>query len=172
MTLTPSRKRAGLWACIATFIAGCATQTEPPRQPSPPVSPAPIPMPTPAPTPTPTPPQPKMSDARVPRDYRRDAASHLYEKNRARIYPGKLPPLLYAVGVLDVDINAQGNVTGLHWIRAPRQAPEVVREIERTVYEAAPYPRPHRMGKVTYTDTWLWDASGRFQLDTLSEGQL
>jgi hypothetical protein len=27
-------------------------------------------------------------------------------------------------------------------------------------------------GRVTYTDTWLWDKSGRFQLDTLTEGQL
>jgi periplasmic protein TonB len=27
------------------------------------------------------------------------------------------------------------------------------------------------MGKVVYTDTWLWDKSGRFQLDTLTEGQ-
>jgi len=25
---------------------------------------------------------------------------------------------------------------------------------------------------VTYTDTWLWDKSGNFQLDTLTEGQL
>jgi hypothetical protein len=24
---------------------------------------------------------------------------------------------------------------------------------------------------VTYTDTWLWHQSGRFQLDTLTEGQ-
>jgi protein TonB len=24
---------------------------------------------------------------------------------------------------------------------------------------------------VTWTDTWLWDESGRFQLDTLTEGQ-
>jgi hypothetical protein len=28
-----------------------------------------------------------------------------------------------------------------------------------------------RLGKVTYTDTWLWDKSGHFQLDTLTEGQ-
>jgi len=27
------------------------------------------------------------------------------------------------------------------------------------------------MGSVTYTDTWLWDKSGRFQLDTLTQGQ-
>jgi hypothetical protein len=25
---------------------------------------------------------------------------------------------------------------------------------------------------VVYTDTWLWHKSGRFQLDTLTEGQL
>jgi hypothetical protein len=28
------------------------------------------------------------------------------------------------------------------------------------------------MGRVVYTDTWLWDKSGHFQLDTLTEGQL
>jgi hypothetical protein len=28
------------------------------------------------------------------------------------------------------------------------------------------------LGKVTYTDTWLWHKSGRFQLHTLSEGQM
>ena len=44
-------------------------------------------------------------------------------------------------------------------------------EIERTVRAAAPFPAPARMGRVTYTDTWLWDRSGRFQLDTLTEGQ-
>ena len=43
--------------------------------------------------------------------------------------------------------------------------------IERTVRAAAPFPAPARMGKVVYTDTWLWHKSGRFQLDTLTEGQ-
>jgi periplasmic protein TonB len=28
-----------------------------------------------------------------------------------------------------------------------------------------------QLGSVTYTDTWLWDRSGNFQLDTLTEGQ-
>jgi protein TonB len=45
-------------------------------------------------------------------------------------------------------------------------------EIERSVRKAAPYPAPIKMGSVTYTDTWLWEKSGRFQLDTLTEGQL
>ena len=29
-----------------------------------------------------------------------------------------------------------------------------------------------RTGQVTYTDVWLWHKSGKFQLDTLTEGQM
>jgi len=47
-----------------------------------------------------------------------------------------------------------------------------VAEIERIARAAAPYPAPQRMGRVTYTDVWLWDKSGHFQLDTLTEGQM
>ena len=112
------------------------------------------------------------SAAVTPRAYRRDAASHLYGLNPQRIYKGKLPPLLYAIGVLEVDIDRMGRVSALRWMRAPRHAPEVIREIERTVRAAAPFPVPARMQRVTYTDTWLWDKSGHFQLDTLTEGQL
>ena len=114
---------------------------------------------------------PRASAAATPRDYRRDAATHLYGLNRHRIYPGRLPPMLYAVGVLQVEVDGIGQVRQLTWMRAPSHAPEVVAEIERTVRAAAPFPAPARMGRVTYTDTWLWDRSGRFQLDTLTEGQ-
>ena len=113
-----------------------------------------------------------ISGATNPRDYRRDAAHHLYRQNKHRIFKGKMPPLLYAIGVLQVEVDGQGRVTGINWMRAPSHAPEVVAEIERTVRLAAPYPAPARMGRVTYTDTWLWHSSGRFQLDTLTEGQL
>jgi hypothetical protein len=113
-----------------------------------------------------------VSGATNPRDYRRDAAKHLYGQNAHRIFKGQMPPLLYAIGVLQVDVDSEGRVTGTHWMRAPSHAPEVVAEIERTVRLAAPYPVPVRMGRVTYTDTWLWHSSGRFQLDTLTEGQL
>lgn len=113
-----------------------------------------------------------VSGATNARDYRRDAASHLYGKNAHRIFRGKMPPLLYAIGVLEVEVDGQGRVIRTHWMRAPSHAPEVVAEIERTVRLAAPYPAPVRLGHVTYTDTWLWHSSGRFQLDTLTEGQM
>jgi hypothetical protein len=53
----------------------------------------------------------------------------------------------------------------------PRNAPRVAQEIEQLVRAAAPYPAPVHMGSVTYTETWLWDKSGHFQLDTLTQGQ-
>jgi len=163
-----TRHRSRLWICIASIVAGCTT--EPPSSPPKAARPEPKPAaqaavpPEAAPT--------KVSYAGTPRDYRRDAAAHLYAHNSGRIFPGKMPPLLYAIGVLQVDINARGAVTALRWMRAPSQAPEVVAEIERSVRRAAPFPAPTKMGHVTYTDTWLWDKSGRFQLDTLTEGQL
>ncbi len=147
-------------------------------------NPPPVPPPEPAPPP-PAKAQPsvvpvtpstgistRVSNAGTPRDYRRDGAAHLYARNTSRIYSGKMPPLLYAIGVLQVDINATGAITALRWMRAPSHAPEVVAEIERSVRSAAPFPAPIKMGHVTYTDTWLWHKSGQFQLDTLTEGQL
>jgi periplasmic protein TonB len=166
----PSRTRVMQWASlcagIAALMAGCAYT--PPPQPAPvPVPPAPAPVPKAA-LPSPA----RVSGAADPRSYRRDAASHLYSQNGKRIFPGKMPPLLYAVGVLQVEIDGRGNVIGTSWMRRPSHAPEVVAEIENAVRQASPFPAPVKMGRVTYTDTWLWDKSGRFQLDTLTEGQL
>jgi protein TonB len=139
-------------------------------------------MPPPPEPPAPPPPPPRpvakqaplahISQAANPKDYRRDAAGHLYGQNKNRIYKGKMPPLLYAIGVLQVEVDGRGRVTSTSWMRAPKHAPEVMAEIEKTVRLAAPYPAPVRMGRVTYTDTWLWHKSGLFQLDTLTEGQL
>ena len=115
---------------------------------------------------------PRASTAANPRDYRKDAARHVYEANKARIYGGKLPPVLYAVGTLQVNLDTNGKVLSMHWMRAPQHAPEVIAEIERTVLQASPFPAATQLGHVTWTDTWLWDKGGHFQLDTLTEGQL
>lgn len=114
---------------------------------------------------------PTPSGARNAQDYRKDAASHLYARHRQQIYQGRLPPMLQAVGVLNVDIDRNGSIKSMQWMRAPSHAPQVMQQIERMVKAAAPYPVPQHMDQVTYTDVWLWHQSGRFQLDTLSEGQ-
>jgi len=104
--------------------------------------------------------------------YRREAAAHLYRKYPERIYRGRLPAMLYAIGVLEVELDQGGRVGATRWLRGPSHAPEVMTEIVRLVRLAAPFPPPSGFGRVQYVDTWLWDRSGRFQLDTLTEGQL
>ncbi|XAH25402.1 hypothetical protein AAFF27_09465 [Xylophilus sp. GW821-FHT01B05] len=150
-------------SAVAALVAACAPRREAPGEPgAQPTTGGPAPIsqgPAPA------------SNASTPRAYRQDGAAHIYALNAHRIYPGRLPPLLYAIGTLQIYLDANGRVTRLDWMRAPRHAPEVVAEIERTVRQASPFPVPARLGKVVYTDTWLWDKSGRFQLDTLTEGQ-
>lgn len=159
-------------AIAGVIVTACKTAPPPPVA----ASPAPVALPAPVPAPpaaaAPVAPPGTTSSASTPRDYRRDAADHLYRHNSNRIYKGKMPPMLYAVGVLNVEIDGRGNVVSTNWMRAPSHAPEVMAEIVRTVRQAAPYPAPVRMGRVTYTDTWLWEKSGQFQLDTLTEGQL
>ena len=160
-----ARQRTVWGLCLCTLLAACASKVDLAKPPPTAMPPAPVGV-------APALPQPTfVSQAATPREYRRDAATHLYGHNANRIYKGRMPPLLYAVGVLQVDIDRMGQVTDIRWMRAPTQAPEVMAEIVRSVRLAAPYPAPVRMGRVTYTDTWLWHKSGRFQLDTLTEGQ-
>jgi periplasmic protein TonB len=157
-------------AAATVLLASCTSTPapEPPRVAAPEPAPAP---PTVAQAPQNPPMVIKTSSATNPRAYRADAAQHVYSMNGERIWKGRLPPLLYAIGVLQVEVDRDGKVRTLSWMRAPKHAPEVIAEIERTVRAAAPYPVPARMGKVVWTDTWLWHKSGQFQLDTLTEGQ-
>jgi len=149
---------------LATLLAGCANTPSPSAGLTAPASSMARP-------PLLEPPMGPVSAADTAVDYRVDAAYHLYDKNNGRIFRGVMPHFLYAIGVLEIQVDSRGNLTGLNWMRAPEHAPEVIAEIERTVRKAAPFPAPVRLGKASYIETWLWDASGSFQLHTLSEGQ-
>lgn len=173
MTYSLTMRRLALSAAViaSAWLAGCST---PPAGPTAPFT---APVPGQLSNATPSPAQagttlPRASGAATAREYRRDAARHVYDANLKRIYGGKLPPVLYAVGTLQVHLDAAGRVSAMHWMRAPSHAPEVIAEIERTVLAASPFPAATQLGPVIWTDTWLWDKGGHFQLDTLSEGQL
>ncbi|OYU13794.1 MAG: hypothetical protein CFE38_00795 [Comamonadaceae bacterium PBBC1] len=160
---------------ILAWLAGCsATKVdEPSTQPSPkpPETQSRVIVPLPVPAQRPVDIIKNSSAARNAKDYRKDAASHLYTQHSQHIYKGRLPPMLEAVGVLNVDIDRHGAVKSVNWTRAPKHVPHVMQEIERLVKAAAPYPVPQNLSQVTYTDVWLWHKSGKFQLDTLTEGQ-
>jgi hypothetical protein len=180
-----SRAMLALSAVGLGWLSGCSTPTsskpgpgpatsQVPSSPSPQAATRPEALPQaviPAASPAAPALSPVKSTARNARDYRKDAASHLYARHSQHIYKGRLPPMLEAVGVLNVDIDRHGSVKSVQWMRAPRHVPQVMQQIERMVKAAAPYPVPLHMSQVTYTDVWLWHQSGKFQLDTLTEGQ-
>ena len=103
--------------------------------------------------------------------YRKVGATYIYKTYPKRIYKGKIPPLVYAVVVTETDIDSTGKVTGVYFSRTPSHAPEVAPMIEKLIRDASPLPNPGKVGGHTYVDTWLWDKSGQFQLDTLTLGQ-
>jgi len=56
-------------------------------------------------------------------------------------------------------------------IRVPTHAPDVTASVQKMIHAVSPLPAPSRMGGATFTEIWLVDKSGRFQLDALTEGQ-
>ena len=159
-----------LSAAALALLSGCSSPPAPVKPT--PTPPAPLPVTPAAKVPEKiAAPSVATSLARSSKEYRKDAASHLYGVHAERIYKGRMPPMLEAVGVLNVDIDQKGSVKAVNWMRAPKHVPHVMAEIERMVKTSAPYPVPKNMRQVTYTDVWLWHKSGKFQLDTLTEGQ-
>jgi periplasmic protein TonB len=103
--------------------------------------------------------------------YRKDGARHLYKAYGRHVWKGKLKPNLYGVAVVRTTIDASGTVQSVDIVRPPA-APEVGPWITSMIRKASPFPAPAAAGTVSYTEVWLVDKSGRFQLDTLTEGQL
>lgn len=115
---------------------------------------------------------PRESAAEIEREYRIDAARHVYAAYPMRVYRGKVPPLIYSVMMVETEIDATGNVVDVTLVRKPA-ADEVVPWVMAMIKRAAPFPAPAKMpgGTVKFMDIWLVDKSGLFQLDTLTEGQ-
>jgi periplasmic protein TonB len=112
----------------------------------------------------------RASAAQSDKDYRKDGAQHLYAAYAKQIQKGKMPPLLYGVAIIETEIGPQGEVQNVRVVREPAAA-EVTPWAVEMIKAAAPFPAPAKLGSVRYTDIWLVAKNGRFQLDTLTEGQ-
>jgi len=116
---------------------------------------------------------PAASQAGDEQAYRRDAARHVYERYPGLIHKGKLPPMMYAVMITDTEIDATGQVQSVRVVRPPAAATEVTPWVVALIRSASPFPQPAAIGRpAVYREIWLVDKSGRFQVDTLTEGQL
>ena len=122
--------------------------------------------------PTPMCKEPAASAHVVEKEFRVDAARHLYSCYPMRIYRGKLPPLLYGVMMVETELDATGNVVNIHVVRKPA-ADEVAPWVMAMIRRAAPFPAPTKMdgGVAKFTEVYFVDKSGLFQTMSLTEGQ-
>jgi periplasmic protein TonB len=114
---------------------------------------------------------PAPSAAETSQDYKRAVAEHVYRAYPGRVFKGKLPALLYGVMLTETQFDAQGAVLAVV-VRRPPAAKEVGPWVVEMIKRAGPYPAPARVGATSVMEIWLVDKSGRFQVDTLTEGQL
>jgi hypothetical protein len=152
------RKPARGWqrlVCVAALLAASVAQAQFAMVPAPLVQGA-----------------PRASAAEIETEYRIDAARHVYAAFGPRIYRGKMPPLLYGIMMVETELDAAGQVLGVHVVRKPAAA-EVAPWVLAMIKRAAPYPAPAAMpgATVRFTETWFVHKSGQFQLFSLTEGQ-
>jgi hypothetical protein len=122
--------------------------------------------------PTPMCKDPQASAQEGEREFRVDAARHLYACFPMRVYRGKLPPLLYGVMMVETELDAAGNIVNLNVVRKPA-ADEVAPWVLAMIKRAAPFPAPAKLpgGTAKFTETYFVDKSGLFQTFSLTEGQ-
>ncbi len=104
--------------------------------------------------------------------YRVEASRHIYECFPGRVYVGLLPPLIFGIVTLEVEIDDKGQVGALNVVRKP--AADIVEPwLVALVRRAAPFPLPARLpgGAVRFVETFFIDRSGLFQAQSLAEGQ-
>jgi hypothetical protein len=100
--------------------------------------------------------------------YRVQAARRLVMANPANTYVGTVPDVLLAVPVLEIEVDADGDVRSIKVLRYPGQALDTVQIAIEAVKRAAPFgdvsrlPRPWRFAEV-----FLFDDNRRFMPRTL-----
>ena len=162
---------------IALFLSACSQRRSAPQA-TPPPAPAPAPA-VPAPAATPAPPAPPapvvaMSSASTLDAYKAEVAQRIYASS-SELSSGRPQNLLRAVIVLNVVVDRNGQPTRITIQRTPGD-PEAEQRAILSVRRAAPFPRPSNAilrgsGGVEFSETWLFNDDGRFQLRTLAQGQ-
>jgi len=114
----------------------------------------------------------KVSLASSAQSYRTDAARHVYNTYANQIYKGMLPPLVHAIVVIETEVDKTGSVRDVRVVRGPSHAPDVTKRVIAMVHKASPFPEPRKLGATKFLEVWMVDRGGKFQVHTLTEGQL
>lgn len=164
---------------LACLLAACGAPAPAPAGPAAPAA-APVPAPasaSPAPAEPASPASPRAPVARLaPRDpalesWKRDAALRIHQANSKQLFEGRPHHLLKAVIVVEVTVDASGRVVGSRVLRSPKI--KSLDDLALTSLKAAsPLPAPPKSllarGRLVYSETWLVQNDGRFQVRTLA----
>lgn len=110
------------------------------------------------------------SDAPEAAAYRAELARRVHAANADWLFPGRPPSPLRAIIVLQLQVDPSGRLKGARLVRSNGYA-HLQRRAFDSLRRAQPLPAPPAglaRGSPWLTETWLFDASGRFQLRTLA----
>ncbi|WP_075794475.1 TonB C-terminal domain-containing protein [Massilia putida] len=117
---------------------------------------------------TPTAPAPAGLD-----DYKTQVARHVAEHNPDRVYAGTLPPMLPAVVVLEITVDRDGQLADVAVQRS--RDPDASEIALASVRRSSPLPAPQQLardtGRLTFSETFLFADSERYQLRSLARPQ-
>jgi hypothetical protein len=103
-------------------------------------------------------------------EYKLRAARRIHATSGSETFSGPLPDPLQSIPVLQVQLNRDGSVRKIIVLRTPGQSPETVQMAMRAVHRAAPFePVGHLPRPWQFNETFLYNASMKFQLRTLAE---
>lgn len=156
-------KNALIASSAAFFLFGC--DALPVLQPQPSVARPP----TASPSPTPGEFQPIHLDA-----YKIDVAQRILAGNADTIFSGQLPPMLPAIVVVNISIDADGQLSKAVVQRSRSQ--EASRVALASLRRVGSYPKPARLLRsgskvLEFSETFLFNADYKFQLRTLAGPQ-
>ncbi len=170
----PSFARAALAVTVLATLVACSTE-----KPGPTV----VPVPSTRPTPTPVQPAPGgKGSASAPKelsppvaarnwdDFKKQAALRMVAANPSITYIGKVPDILLAIPVLEIELNSDGSVRRVEVLRYPRQATDTTQIAIDAVKRAGPYGDMKYLKKPwKFTEVFLFDDNRRFKPRTLDE---
>jgi protein TonB len=117
---------------------------------------------------TPTAPAPAGLD-----DYKTQVARRVTERNPDHVYAGTLPPMLPAIVVLEITVDRDGQLADVAVQRS--RDPDASEIALTSVRRSSPLPPPQQLaqatGRLTFSETFLFADSERYQLRSLAEPQ-
>ena len=101
-------------------------------------------------------------------DYKTQVAHHVADHNPERTYTGTLPPMLPAIVVLEITVDRDGQLADVAVQRS--RDPDASEIALASVRRSAPLPPPPT-GRLTFSETFLFADSERYQLRSLAGPQ-